>query len=60
MILLTRLLCDDRSGFRPRKNTKQQVDRLVRVDRKLGNRLAGAVFLDVPKAFDSVKDLSTS
>jgi len=64
-ILLTRILHvvselslmrDEQFGFRPRHSTSLQLVRLVeRITRNFGeNRLTGAVFLDVAKAFDTV------
>jgi hypothetical protein len=50
------LMRDERFGFRPRHSTSLQLARLVeRITRSFGeNRLPGAVFLDVAKAFDTV------
>jgi hypothetical protein len=47
---------DEQFGFRPRQSTSLQLARLVeRITRNFGeNRLTGAVFLDVDKAFDTV------
>jgi hypothetical protein len=46
---------DEQFGFRPRHSTSLQLARLVERTRNFGeNRLTGAVFLDVAKAFDSV------
>jgi len=65
MILLSRilhevevrgLLRNEQFGLRPRHSTSLQLARLVeRITRNFGEkRLAGAVFLDVAKAFDTV------
>jgi hypothetical protein len=64
-ILLTRILHevnerglmrDEHFGFRPRHSTSFKLARLVgRITRNFGEkRIAGAVFLDVAKAFDTV------
>jgi hypothetical protein len=64
-ILLSRILCevrghgllrDEQFGFRPKHRTALQLARLVeRVSRNFDERrLAGPVFLDVAKAFDTV------
>ena len=47
---------DEQTGFRPRHSTSLQLARLVEgINRNSGkNRLTGAVFLDVARAFDSV------
>jgi hypothetical protein len=51
------LLCNEQFWFRPRLSTTLQLAPLVeRVNRKLDERrLTGAVFLDVAKAFDTVR-----
>jgi hypothetical protein len=51
------LLRDEQFGFRPRHSTSLQLARLVeRITRNFGEkRLTGAVFLDVAKAFDTVR-----
>jgi hypothetical protein len=58
------LLREEQFRFRPRHSTALQLGRLVeRVNRNFDERrLTGAVFLDVAKAFDTVrvKDSSTS
>jgi len=65
MILLARILHvvndgvpmrDEEFGFRPRYSTSLQLAHLVdRITRNLGERsLTGAVFLDVPKDFDTI------
>jgi len=50
------LLQNEQFGFRPRNSTSLQLARLVeRITRNFSEkRLTGAVFLDVPKAFDTV------
>ena len=50
------LLRDEQFRFRPKNSTSLQLARLVeRITRIFGeNRLIGAVFLDVAKAFDTV------
>ena len=50
------LMRDEQFGFRPTHSTSMQLARLVeRITRNFGeNRLTGAVFLDVTKAFDTV------
>jgi hypothetical protein len=51
------LLRDEQFGFRPRHSTALQLGRLVeRVNRNFDEtRMTGAVFLDVAKAFDTVR-----
>jgi hypothetical protein len=51
-----RIMRDEQFGYRPRHSTSLQLARLVvRITRNFGEkRLAGAVFLDVTKAFDTV------
>ena len=65
-ILFTRILCEvsergvlrnEQFGFKPKHSTALHLSRLVeRVSRNSGDkRLTGAVFLDVAKAFDTVR-----
>ena len=51
------ILRDEQFGFRPRHSTSLQLARLVgRITRNFGEkRLTGTVFLDVAKAFDTVR-----
>ena len=55
-VSVRRLMRDEQFGFRPRHSTSLQLARLVeRITRNFGEkRLTGTVFLDRPKAFDTV------